>query len=110
VLEYLQELIEGVLAEFDSSIDLSDGTHRDLVVERLLETIQEEYLMAYSEAELQDELHRLHDENDSLWGMLEELKETDVAKFTEDLKKTIEAKLLEVRLKTFDRSGSEYKN
>ena len=35
--------------------------------------------------ELEDELCKLQDENDSLWKMLEEMRASDVANFTEAL-------------------------
>ncbi len=110
MLEYLQELIEGILAEFDGSVDLSKESDRELVTERLLESIQEEYLTSYTEAELQDEMHRLHDENDSLWEIFKELKELEVTDFTSDLKQTIITKLVEVKLKSFNRTGSGWEN
>ncbi|MAG25641.1 hypothetical protein CMI47_08695 [Candidatus Pacearchaeota archaeon] len=36
---------------------------------------------------LEDEISRLQDENDSLWKMLEEMRASDVANFTEALQK-----------------------
>tara|TARA_Y100000310_G_C20165478_1_gene571154 strand:- start:160 stop:519 length:360 start_codon:yes stop_codon:yes gene_type:complete len=103
VLEYLLELVEGVLAEFDGFTDLSQQSDREVVSERLLEVIQDEFLSAYPALELQDEVHRLHDENDSLWEMLEELKDSDVVNAAGELGKIIETKLVELKSKTLNR-------
>ena len=47
--------------------------------------------------ELQQEIKRLTDENESLWLMLDEIRESNIANYQDLLKKSIEKKLEDLK-------------
>ena len=48
--------------------------------------------------ELKEENQRLKDEIESLWKMLDEIRESDIKNYSEQIKQGIEDKILEMKL------------
>ena len=99
MLDYLKEILLETMLEFAGQVALSNPHDREMLADAVLEKFAEEVLFEdLAPEDIEEELDRLRDENESLWAMLDELKRSNMGNFSEELSETINRKLVELTL------------
>ena len=82
----MKEKLKEVLSRHgENQTNLASEAAQNLIVDEIHEAIL-------------DHIAQLTDENESLWGMLDEIKAADIKNYSEEFRKMMDLKLVEIKM------------